>query len=295
VSKIAFIGLGRMGLGMARRLLQAGHALRVYNRTSSKVQALGAVAVQACATPREACERVDAVIAMVADDAASRGIWMGPDGVLTADLAPQALAIECSTLSFAWVRELAAEAARRDLRYIDSPVTGLPEDAAAGALTLLVGAEPSNLEAARPLLSAVSKRILRFGGVGAGTAYKLIINMMGAVQIASLAEGLAIAERAGLDLAAVVEAIATGQAASPQVVRNAGRMLEDDHDREVVFTPALRLKDVNYALQFARGLGVGSPFGQLAAHQLRRLCDLGHPGANESKIIEVARIQPPDG
>jgi 3-hydroxyisobutyrate dehydrogenase len=283
-----------MGLGMARRLLQAGHALRVYNRTPSKAQALGPAAVQVYATPREACERVDAVIAMVADDEASRRIWMGPNGVFAADLAPQALAIECSTLSYAWVRELAAEAARRELRYIDSPVTGLPGDAAAGALTLLVGAEPSHLEAARSVLSAVSTRILRFGGVGAGTAYKLMINMMGAVQIASLAEGLAIAERAGLDLAAVVEAIATGQAASPQVVRNAGRMLEDDHDREVVFTPALRLKDVNYALKFARGLGVGSPFGQLAGHQLRQLCDLGHSGANESKIIEVARIQPPE-
>jgi 3-hydroxyisobutyrate dehydrogenase len=245
------------------------------------------------ATPREACEGVDAVMAMVADDEASRAIWRGSDGVLAASLAPQALAIECSTLSYEWVRELAAEAARRDLRYIDSPVTGLPDDAAAGALTLLVGADPPHLEAARPLLSAVSKRILRFGEVGAGTAYKLIINMMGAVQIASLAEGLAIAERAGLDLAVVAEAIATGQAASPQVVRHAGRMIQNDHDREVVFTPALRLKDVNYALQFARGLGVGSPFGQLAGRQLRQLCELGHARANESKIIEVARIQTP--
>jgi 3-hydroxyisobutyrate dehydrogenase len=294
MGRIGFIGLGRMGLGMARQLLQAGHALRVYNRTRSKARALGPAAVQVCATPREACERVDAVVAMVSDDEASRAIWLGPDGVLAAHLAPRALTIECSTLSYAWVRELAAEAARRDLRYIDSPVTGLPEDAAAGALTLLVGADPSHLEAARALLSAVSTRILRFGGVGAGTAYKLIINMMGAVQIASLAEGLAIAERAGLDLAVVTEAIATGQAASPQVVRNAGRMLEDDHDREVVFTPALRLKDVDYALKFARSLGVGSPFGQLAGHQLRQLCELGHPGANESKIIEVARIQTPD-
>jgi 3-hydroxyisobutyrate dehydrogenase len=212
---------------------------------------------------------------------------------LSANLAPAALAIECSTLSYEWVRELAAEAARRALRYIDSPVTGLPEDAAAGALTLLVGADPLNLEAARLLLSAVSKRILRFGGVGAGTGYKLIINMIGAVQIASLAEGLALAERAGLDLAVVAEAIATGQAASPQVVRNTGRMINNDHDREIVFTPALRLKDVDYALRLARELGVGAPFGQLAGHQLKQLCDRGHADANESKIIDAARMQTP--
>ena len=293
MSRVAFIGLGRMGLGMARRLLQAGHELRVYNRTASRAQALGLAARQVCATPREACEGVDAVIAMVSDDEASRAVWMGSDGVLAANLAPGALTIECSTLSYEWVRELAAEAASRELRYIDSPVTGLPGDAAAGELTLLVGADLPNLEAARPLLSAVSMRMLRFGGVGAGTAYKLIVNMMGAVQIASLAEGLAIAERAGLDLAVVAEAIATGQAASPQVVRHAARMIQNEHDRDVIFTPALRLKDVYYALQFARRLGVGSPFGQLAGHQLQQLCDLGHAHANESKIIEVARIQTP--
>jgi 3-hydroxyisobutyrate dehydrogenase len=140
----------------------------------------------------------------------------------------------------------------------------------------------------------ISHRILRLGEVGSGTAYKLIINMMGAVQIASVAEGLAIAERAGIDLAVVAEAIATGQAASPQVVRNANRIVAGDHERNVVFTPVLRLKDVDYALKFARRLGIGSPFGRLAASQLRRLCELGHAHANESKIIEVARLQMPE-
>jgi 3-hydroxyisobutyrate dehydrogenase len=284
-----------MGLGMARRLLEAGHELRVYNRTAAKAQALGDAAVHAGASPKDACEQADAVIAMLSDDDASREVWLGSAGVLAANLAPGALAIECSTLSYGWVCELAAQAGRRGLRYIDAPVTGLPEDAAAGALTLLVGADPVNLAAARPILDALSRRVLRFGEVGAGTAYKLIINMIGAVQIASAAEGLAIAERAGLDLGVVAEAMAIGQAASPQVVRNAARMIHDDHEREVVFTPALRLKDVDYALQFARGLGVGSPFGQLASRQLRQLCDLGHGGANESKIIEVARLQTPGG
>jgi 3-hydroxyisobutyrate dehydrogenase len=189
--------------------------------------------------------------------------------------------------------ELASEAQTRELRYLDAPVTGLPEHAISGTLTLQAGAEASDLEGATPLLGAISRRILRFGGVGTGTVYKLIINMIGAVQIASLAEGVAIADRAGLDLAVVAEAITTGQAASPQVMRNCRRMVENDHDQNVVFTPILRLKDVEYALQFARTLGVGSPFGELSASQLRQLCDLGHCYANESKIIEVARIQTP--
>ena len=289
MARIAFIGLGNMGLGMAQRLLHAGHDLSVYNRTRSKAQALERAGARCYDTPREACTDVDAVIAMTADDTSSRSVWSGPHGVLGGRFAPHAHAIECSTLSHKWVMELAAQARAQNLRYIDAPVTGLPDSAAAGTLTLLVGADAAELEAARPILSAISDRILHFGDIGSGTVYKLIVNMIGAVQIASLAEGMALAERAGLDLQAVCGAITTGQAASPQVVRNARRMADDDHDRNVLFTPVLRLKDVAYALELARSLGMGAPFGQVAADQVQRLIDLGHAAVNESKIIEVAR------
>ena len=282
-----------MGLGMAHRLLQAGHDLRIYNRTGSKAAELERVGARRCLTPREACTDVDAVFAMTADDTSSRSVWLGPDGALAARLAPRALAIECSTLSRNWVMELAAQARARNLRYLDAPVTGLPDAAAAGTLTLLVGADPAHLESARPLLTVIADRILHFGDVGAGTAYKLIINLIGAVQIASLAEGLALAERAGLNLATVADAITTGQAASPQVVRNARRIVADDHDRDVVFTPVLRLKDVRYALELAQALGMRAPFGQVAAGQLQQLIDLGYAQVNESKIIEVARQERP--
>ena len=293
MTSVAFIGLGNMGIGMAQRLLGAGHDLRVYNRTRSKAVPLEHAGARVCATPREACEGAEAVIAMTADDASSRSVWLGPDCALAARLAPRALAIECSTLSHDWVLELASKSRARDLCYLDAPVTGLPEHAASGTLTLLVGADAADLAAAKPLLGAISNRILRFGGVGTGTAYKLIINLIGAVQIASVAEGIALAEKAGLDLEVVADAIATGQAASPQVARNSRRMVDNDHEENVVFTPVLRLKDVGYALALARALGIGSPFGELAAREFRQLCDLGHTRANESKIIEVARVQPP--
>jgi 3-hydroxyisobutyrate dehydrogenase len=291
VATVAFIGLGTMGRGMADRLLQAGHELRVYNRTASKATELERAGARPCLTPREACADAEAVFAMTADDTSSRAIWSGPDGVLAARLAPRAFAIECSTLSRNWVMQLATEAGARNLRYVDAPVTGLADAAATGALTLLVGADPDDLESARPLLNVIANRILHFGAVGSGTAYKLIVNLIGAVQIASLAEGMALAERAGLDLDAVANAISTGQAASPQVVRNARRIVADDHDRDIAFTPVLRLKDVDYALQLARGLGMGAPFGRLAAEQVQQLITLGHARVNESKIIEVARLQ----
>ncbi len=224
MASIAFIGLGKMGSGMAGRLLAAGHALHLYNRSAARADSLVRQGARKFATPAEACAGVDAIFCMVADDAASKSVWCTAQGVLAAVPKPNAFAIECSTLSHAWVMELAAKASSRGLRYIDAPVTGLPDAAAAGALTLLVGASTADLAAAQSLLGALSQRIIHFGEVGSGTAYKLIINMLGAVQIASVAEAMAIAERAGLNLQTVADAIATGQAASPQVVRNSQRM-----------------------------------------------------------------------
>ena len=301
MARIAFIGLGKMGLGMAGRLLVAGHQLNVYNRTPEKAAPLMAAGVRLCASPGEACGDADAVVSMVADDAASREIWFGADGVLAAmaaragsgTLGRGAFAIECSTLSHEWVMELSAAGRSRGLRYIDAPVTGLPDNATAGDLTLLVGAEPADLEEARPILDAFSNRVIHFGAVGTGTAYKLIINMLGAVQIASAAESMALAERAGLDLHVVAEAIAIGQAASPQVVRNTRRMVEGDRNPNITFTPRLRYKDVDYALRLARQLGLGTPFGALAARAFGQLCDTGQADMNESIVIDVARHERP--
>jgi 3-hydroxyisobutyrate dehydrogenase len=289
---IAFIGLGRMGAAMASRLLATGHSVTVYNRTLAKADPLVRAGARLARTPLEACDHADAIISMTADDVASRAIWLGPNGVLSANLSPKAFALECSTLSYDWVMELSAAAAGRGLRYLDVPVTGLPEAAAAGALTLLIGAADEDLQDCRPLLEVLSQRIYHFGPIGAGTAYKLIVNMLGAVQIASAAESMAIAERAGLDLAVVADAIASGQAASPQVIRNTRRIVDGNHDRDVVFTPALRLKDVRYALSLARKLSIGSPFGTLASDLFQKLIEQGDAQANESKIIEVSRSQP---
>jgi 3-hydroxyisobutyrate dehydrogenase len=286
--KVAFIGLGQMGAGMAARLIGAGYRVSVYNRTSSKASELVALGARLAATPADACDGVDAVFCMVSDDAASRALWLGDGGILSAGLARGALAIECSTLSYEWVVELAGKVAARALRYIDCPVTGLPANAAEGSLTLLVGADEAVLEDARGLLAAVSNRILRFGTVGTATAYKLIINLMGAVQIASAAEGMALAQRAGLDLNVVAEAIASGQAASPQVARNVRRMAQGDHDRNVVFTAASRLKDVEYALRLVQGLGMVAPFGDVAQQGLVEVCRRGRALTNESSIFEVA-------
>ena len=227
-----------MGSGMASRLLSQGYEVAIYNRTAERAKPLVAAGARLAVTPRAACEGVHAVISMTADDVSSRAMWLGDDGALAAELAPRTLTIECSTVSHEWVMTLARHAAERGCRYIDAPVTGLPAAAAAGELTLLVGADEADLDAAKPLLNALSTKVVHFGPVGAGTAYKLAVNLIGAVQIASAAEGLALAERAGLDLRLVADAIATGQAASPQVVRNTRRMARRIHARRAVHAGA---------------------------------------------------------
>src|SRR5687768_16391263 len=121
-----------MGAGMAARLLATGHELAVYNRTPARAAPLVAAGATLAQSPREACEGVDAVIAMTADDTSSKAMWLGPDGALAAAVPLGTLAIECTTLSHGWVLELASLVRQLGWGYVDAPVTGLPEAAAAG-------------------------------------------------------------------------------------------------------------------------------------------------------------------
>lgn len=289
---VAFLGVGRMGSGMAARLLAAGYSVTVYNRSAERARPLVAAGARPAATPYQACDGAQAAFSMTADDESSRAVWEGDGGGLAA-LAPGAFVIECSTISHDRSLELARAAETRRLRYLDAPVTGLPDAAAAGTLTLLVGAASADLDAARELLAPLAQRVLRFGPPGAGTAYKLVINLMGAVQIGSAAEGLALAERVGLDSDAVAAAFETSQAASPQVARNVRRFVRGDHDQDVVFSVALRLKDVEYALRLARTFGFDPAYGNVAARALRQLVAAGHAAANESRVVEVMRSSLP--
>lgn len=289
MATIAFLGLGNMGRGMAGRLIGAGHDIRLYNRTRARAEAFQGPGAVLADTPREAAEGAEAVFSMVGDDEASRAMWLGDDGVLAAATAPGAFAIECSTLSYDWVGDLAGRAAGKGMRYIDAPVTGLPDAAAAGELVLLLGAAQDDLDAARSLLVPLSSKIFHFGPVGTGTAYKLMINLMGAVQIAAAAEGLVIAEKAGLDLDQVREALEIGQAASPQVVRNVRRMAAGQHETDIVFSGRLRLKDTSYGVRLAESLGLDARFGQVAERAYVELVDKGLGDVNESKVVDSLR------
>ncbi len=289
MTTLAFLGTGNMGAPMAGRLIAAGHGVRVYNRTPDKAASLAEQGARIAATPKDAAEGADAVFAMLSDDEASKAVWLGETGALAAVVADNAFIIECSTLSYDWVHKLAETARNLGLRYIDCPVTGIPAAAEAGGLTLLVGADEEDLAAAQPLLDILAKDTIHFGGIGAGTAYKLMVNLMGAVQIAGAAEGMLIAEKAGLDAQAVAGALGRGAAASPQVIRTTKQMAAGGHDENITFSGKLRLKDVLYALAMADKLGQETPFGQTARDTFQRLADAGLDELNETKIIDVLR------
>jgi 3-hydroxyisobutyrate dehydrogenase len=281
---VTFIGLGRMGHGMAGRYLDAGFAVAVWNRSKAKADDLIARGARWAASPADASTGAEAVVTMVADDEASRAVWLGKDGA-AASMKAGALAIECSTVSHRHALDMARELRARGLIYIDCPVTGLPETAAAGKLTLLVGADAADLERARPYLAPLCSTIRHFGTVGSGTVFKLINNLMGAVQIASLAEGVAIAERAGLDMNLVAEALSTGAVASPQVIRHSKRMVARDFSG-ASFTAALRHKDAAYAVRLAEELLPGVPVSRaaLAAYEVAKT---SAPDDDEGAMIDI--------
>src|SRR5262249_55090574 len=211
----------------------------------------------------------------------------GDDGALGA--AQQgAVLVECSTLSLEWARELAGLAAERGLAFLDAPVTGSKDAAEAGALKLMVGGDATALERARPALEAVSQQIVHFGPNGAGATVKLVNNLMGAVQVVVLAEGLLLAERAGLDMEQVVPFLTNAAPGSPIVKGKIGRIAARDYD-DTQFALRWMHKDATYALRAADPLGVPMPTLATAREIYRMARNLGLDDADFAAVAEALR------
>lgn len=286
MTKIAFLGLGHMGKGMALNVLKAGHDLTVWNRSPEKIIPLVNAGARTAPTPAQAVEGAEVIITILGDDRSSELIWLGEDGILSAALAPNAIAVESTTVSRDWMISLGERCIDAGLRFLDCPVTGGPPGADAGSLAMLVGGEASTLSEATPVLEAYSKRIYHFGPVGAGTAYKLIVNTIGAVQAAAVAEGLAVAREAGLPLEMVTEALSTGSVASPMTINIAPRMAQDHHE-EVRFAAQWRSKDAHYGVAMAQDLGCATSVFDAAAALFKSAIDEGFGALNESVIARM--------
>lgn len=285
--QVALLGLGSMGAGMAGNLLRAGFPLTVYNRRPEKAAALAADGARVAATPREAAHGAAVVISMVADDVASRTVWLGERGALSgADRG--ALLVESSTLTVGWVQELARTAEAAGLDFLDAPVTGSRDHAKAGQLLFLVGGSDAALERARPVLTVMARGIVHAGPTGSGALLKLVNNFMCGVQAVVLAEALALVERSGLDRATALDVLLNGAPGSPLVKTLTPRMTER------AYTPPnfglrLMMKDLTYARAEAARIGVPLDTAECAIEVFERAVAAGLGDQDFSAVVEVKR------
>jgi 3-hydroxyisobutyrate dehydrogenase len=284
--KVSILGLGTMGSGMAANLLKAGFTLTVYNRTGAKAQPLVDAGARLASTPADAAQGASVVLSMLADDAASREIWLGKDGALAA--AEQgAILIESSTVSPAWVAELAVAAAQRGVQFLDAPVTGSRMQAQTGQLSFLVGGNEAALAAVRPVLRAMSKEIIHLGPVGSGAKLKLINNFLCGVQIASLAEALTWIEHSGLDREKSLAFLNSAAPGSPLLATISARMAAQNY--AVNFLLRLIVKDLQYAQNEAAQCGVDLTTAQASRKLFEDAVAKGFGEVDMSAVIEPLR------
>lgn len=255
--RLAFVGLGVMGHPMAGHWAAAGHEVVVFNRTASRAEAWCAqYGGRTAATPREAAEGAELVAVCVGDDDDVRSVVLGEDGVL-AGLAADALLVDHTTASAALARELEHAARERGVAFLDAPVSGGQAGAENGALTIMVGGEEAAFERALPVLEIYARSVRRLGPAGAGQLTKMVNQICIAGVLEGLAEGLAFAERAGLDGAAVIDVISKGAAQSWQMENRSATMIEDRFD--FGFAVDWMRKDLAIALAEGRRNGARLP------------------------------------
>jgi 3-hydroxyisobutyrate dehydrogenase len=280
--RVAILGLGNMGAGMASRLLQANFPLSVYNRNRDKAAQFSSAGARAADSPREAASNAEIIISMVADDGASRHVWLGEEGVL-AGVSPGSLLIECSTLTVGWVLELAALAAEGGCESVDAPVTGSRPQAAAGELLFLAGGSASAIAKAQPVLSVLGREVIHLGPNGSGTLLKLINNFLCGVQAASFAEAASMIRAGGLDPEKALSVLTNGAPGSPLVKTISVRAAA--HDSTLNFSLRLMAKDLGYALEAATRNGLSLQTATAALEVFQLAIAKGHGDKDFSAVI----------
>ena len=264
---IGFIGLGIMGAPMAGHLIAAGHSLFLKSRRSVP-DALLAAGGTACATAAEVAKRSDTIILMLPDTPDVEQVLFGAGGVAEG-LSPGKTVIDMSSIAPLATKDFAVRVAARGGAYLDAPVSGGEVGAKNAALSIMVGGEPEDFERARPLFEAMGKTVTHVGPVGSGQVAKVANQIIVALTIEAVAEGMLFASKAGADPAKVRQAITGGLATSRILELHGERMIKRTFDPG--FRIGLHQKDLNLALDNARTLGLSLPATALA-QQLFSAC-----------------------
>ncbi|MDO8213552.1 NAD(P)-dependent oxidoreductase [Conexibacter sp. CPCC 206217] len=281
---VAWCGLGEMGEPMAAHVLAAGHRVAAWNRSPRKAQDVVAAGATLAPTPAAAARDADVAFVMVWDVAAVEQVIFGPDG-LAETLAPGAVVVDCSTTTPEYAIACARRLAERGIEFLEAPVSGRREGAESATLTVMAGGPRDLFERVLPLLEAFGANVVLVGPHGCGQAVKLAGNVIAIVGVASIAEGLALAERCGAEPQATLAALIGSTARSPMLEAFGPRIAAADFAPGV--TSALALKDLEAAAQAAAGAGSAAPLAACAAGLYGRLVERGY---GREGLHAVARV-----
>lgn len=284
IQKLAFIGLGTMGIPMAQRLVDAGYEVTVHNRTREREQEVkGAIRAS---SPKEAATGQDLVFTMVSDTPDVESVIMGKDGAL-GGLREGSVLIDMSTISPSVTQKLAAKLAEAGVEMLDAPVSGGSEGAQKGTLSVMVGGKAEVLERIREVLGHLAKTVTHVGPSGSGQLVKAINQVVIAGTYAAVAEGMALGLAAGLEMNAVVRAIAGGAAGSWVLENRSGNMIRGEYP--LGFRTRLHYKDLGIALTAAGDLGLELPVAALVERLEAQLIEAGYGEEDVSNIARAVR------
>ncbi|MFZ5708209.1 MAG: NAD(P)-dependent oxidoreductase [Pseudomonadota bacterium] len=287
MARVAFLGLGVMGFPMAGHLAARGNEVTVWNRTTARAEAWTAKHGGARAgTAREAASGAEFVMACVGNDDDLRSVCRGPDGAF-AGMAAGAVFVDHTTVSARVTRELGAEAAARGIGFVDAPVSGGQAGAENGALSVMCGGAEADYRRAEPVIAAYARICRRLGDAGAGQLAKMVNQICIAGLVQGLSEGLAFAEKAGLDIVDLVEVISQGAAGSWQMVNRHRTMAEDRFD--FGFAVDWMRKDLGICLDAADEIGASLPVTALVDQFYKDVQNLGGGRFDTSSLIRRLR------
>lgn len=254
--RIAFIGLGIMGLPMAGHLQKAGFPLTVYNRTASRTKQLVDAGARQSASPADAASDADVVISMVTDGPDVKAVLLGAHGAVQT-ARPGAVFIDMSTINPETARDIARQLADRQIDFLDAPVSGGDVGASNATLTIMVGGKPEVFERAKPILAVLGKRVTHVGPTGSGQVVKACNQVMAAVNLLSVCEALMLAEKNGIDPQVMIHVLSGGASQSWSLENLGPRIVRGDFSPG--FMVNLLQKDLRIVLSQADQFGISLP------------------------------------
>jgi len=285
MNQIAMMGLGAMGIRMAKRCLDAGLKVVVYNRSPEKAKALVEQGATFAETPRQAASMAKIAIGMVTDDKASRTLWTHPEYGALLGLHSESIAIESSTLTPAWIAQLAQHMKTKEVPFLDAPVAGSRPQAEAGSLIYLVGGPERMLAKVREILGHMGQTIHHVGPVGAGSVMKLAVNAFFGMQVAALSEVMGLLEHANFPRERSAEVLGSLPITSP-AMQGIGKLIAKQ-----IFTPMFPIelveKDFSYVVKTAENMGLALPIAH-ATHQVYSKAT--EQGLGQENIQGIAKL-----